>query len=146
MHELADGEEDRSDGFIVAGKLFVEPSFELCEAASQFPVRSEHLTQLDEGAHYIDTHFDGARAAQDRGGHDSAVLGEGVGRKARIAMLPGTGRILRPVQGYCLGLGQSEYEIRGEARGIAFDLLVEALGSHPVERGEFGIEQNPMAA
>ena len=33
------------------------------------------------------------------------------------------------VQGYRLGRGQPEYEIRGEARGIALDLLVEALGS-----------------
>jgi len=33
------------------------------------------------------------------------------------------------VQGYRLGRGQPEYEIRGEARGIALDLLIEALGS-----------------
>ena len=65
VHELTNGREDGGDGFIVDGELFVEPSFELCEAAGQFPVRSEHLTQLDEGAHYIDAHFDGARAAQD---------------------------------------------------------------------------------
>ena len=54
------------------------------------------------------------------------MFGEGVGREARIAMLLGTGRILRPVQSYCLGRGQPEYEIRWEARGIALDLLVEA--------------------
>ena len=51
-------------------------------------------------------------------------------------MFLGTGRILRPVQTYCLGLGQAEYEIRREARGIALDLLVEALGSHAIEGGE----------
>jgi hypothetical protein len=62
VHELADGGEYRGDGFIVDGELFVEPSFELCEATGQFPVRSEHLSQLDEGAH-LDAHFDGARAA-----------------------------------------------------------------------------------
>ena len=73
------------------------------------------------------------------------MLGEGVGRKARIAMLLGTGRILRPVQSYCLGLGQAEYEIRREACGIALDLLVEALGSHAIESGELGIEQYPLA-
>jgi hypothetical protein len=61
-------------------------------------------------------------------------------------MLSGTGRILRPVQSYCLGLGQVEYEIRGEARGISLDLLVEALGSHAIESGELGIGQHPMAA
>ena len=53
-------------------------------------------------------------------------------------MLLGTGRILRPVQSYCLGRGQPEYEIRWEARGIALDLLVEALGSHAIEGGELG--------
>jgi len=63
VHELADGGEDGGDGFIVDGELFVEPGFELCEATSQFPVRRKHLAQLDEGAHHVDAHFDGARAA-----------------------------------------------------------------------------------
>jgi hypothetical protein len=63
VHELADSREDGGDGFIVAGELLVEPGFELCEAAGQFPIGSEHLAQLDEGAHYVDGHFDGARAA-----------------------------------------------------------------------------------
>jgi hypothetical protein len=74
------------------------------------------------------------------------MFGEGVGREARIAMLLGTGRILRRVQSYCLRRGQAEYEIRREARSISLDLLVEALGSHAVEGGELGIEQHPMAA
>ena len=48
------------------------------------------------------------------------MLGEGVGRKTRIAMLLRTGRILRPVQSYCLGPGQAEYKVRWEARGIVW--------------------------
>jgi hypothetical protein len=68
------------------------------------------------------------------------------GRAARMAMLLRTGRILRPVQSYSLGLGQAEDEIRGEARRIAFNLLVEALDSHAIEGGELGIEQHPIAA
>jgi hypothetical protein len=63
VHELANGGEDGGNGFIMDGESFVEPSFELCEAAGQFPVRSEHLSELDEGAHHVDAHFDGARAA-----------------------------------------------------------------------------------
>ncbi|HWG72119.1 MAG TPA: hypothetical protein VN692_22095 [Steroidobacteraceae bacterium] len=47
VHELANGAEDGGNGFIVAGELFIEPGFELCEAAGQFPVPSEHLAQLD---------------------------------------------------------------------------------------------------
>ena len=39
------GKEDGGDGFIVARELFVEAGFELCEAAGQFPVRSERPVQ-----------------------------------------------------------------------------------------------------
>ena len=85
VHELADGSEDGGDGFIVDGELFVEPDFELCKTARQFLVRSEHLTKLDEGAHHIDTHFDRARAVEDRRSHDRAMFGEGVRRV--LAML-----------------------------------------------------------
>jgi hypothetical protein len=46
VHELASGGKDGGNSFIMDG----EPSFELCEAAGQFPVRSEHLSELDEGA------------------------------------------------------------------------------------------------
>ena len=37
-----------------------------------------------------------AGAVQDVGGHDHPVFGEGVGWKARVAVLLGTGRKLRP--------------------------------------------------
>src|ERR1700723_768158 len=89
MHELADGREYRGDGFIMDGKLFVEPGFELCEAPGQLLVRSEHLAQLDKGAHHADAHFDGARAIQNRCGHDRAVFREDV--RQVLAMLAAAG-------------------------------------------------------
>jgi hypothetical protein len=89
-------------------------------------------------------YFDGTRAVEDHGGHDRAMLGEGVRRRARIAMLLGTGRILRPVQCLCLRACEAEYEIRREAIGIALDLLVEALGGDAIEGSEFGIQQCAM--
>jgi hypothetical protein len=97
VHELSDGREDGGDGFIVSGELFVEPCFELREAAGQFLVGAEQLAQLHEGAHHVDAHLDGARAVEDRGGHDRAVLGEGV--RQVLAMLAAAfweGRNLRP--------------------------------------------------
>jgi hypothetical protein len=69
-----------------------------------------------------------------------AVLGETVGREARVAVLQGTGRKMRPVQGLGLGAGEAEHEILREALSVALDLLVQALGSYAVEGGEIGIE------
>ena len=34
-----------------------------CASDAPIPSRSEHLAQLDKGAHDVDAHFDGARAA-----------------------------------------------------------------------------------
>ena len=70
-------------------EFFVEPGFELREATGQFPVRSEHLAKLDEGAHHVDAHFDGASAVENRRGHDCAVFCEDV--RQVLAMLAAAG-------------------------------------------------------
>ncbi len=62
----------------MGGEPIIKPSFELCEATSQFLVRSEHLAQLNKGAHHVDAHLDGARAVKNRGGHDHAMFGEDI--------------------------------------------------------------------
>jgi hypothetical protein len=49
------------------------------------PPQTPTLTQPHEGAHEV--HLDRAGAAEDRSGHDGAVLSERVGRESRIAML-----------------------------------------------------------
>ena len=39
-----------------------------------------------------------------------------------------------------------EHEVGGEARPIATDRLVQALGLDPVELGEIGVQQDALAA
>ena len=63
------------------------------------------------------------------------MLGEGERRKSRVAVLLGTGRNLRPVQDLDFGSREPKQEILGEARGVALDLLVQALGGDVIERG-----------
>jgi len=53
---------------------------------------------LIELARDNDSHLDGGWANWNRGGRDGAVLGEGVGRESRGAVLLRTGHILRPVR------------------------------------------------
>lgn len=53
-----------------------------------------------------------------------------------------TGRKLRPVQ--CLGLHprETEEEVSGKPVAIAFDLFVQPLCGHSLERSQFGIEDD----
>src|SRR2546429_9320983 len=64
----------RSDGLVVGLQL----AFELIEFLREILVRGEDLPQLYERAHDIDAHRHSARRAQNVGGLDGAVLGEGV--------------------------------------------------------------------
>ena len=57
------------------------------------------------------------------------MLREGVGRDPRVAVLLGTGRILRPVQRLCLGSRETEYEVFWKSPGVTLDLLIDAFGS-----------------
>ena len=72
------------------------------------------------------------------------MLGEAVGRKSRVAVLLGTGRNLRPVQSLGLGPVEPEHEIFRKARGVALDLLVQALGGDAVEAGKLGIQGSAL--
>jgi hypothetical protein len=69
-------------------------SLEFIELASERGVRGQEFSQSHEGTDYKDAHLDGAGAAQDGGGHDGTVLGQGVGRESWVA-----------VQCLCLGSG-----------------------------------------
>ena len=79
VHELTDGREHGGDRLVMRGELFLDACLELIEAASEILVRSEEFAELHERAHNVDAHLDGAWTAEDVGGLDGAVLGEGVG-------------------------------------------------------------------
>ena len=80
MHEFSDRREDGGDGFIVLGEFFVDPGFELCKSPGEFLVRAEQFPHPHESTHDLDVDGDGAVAAEDRGEHGHALLGEGVRR------------------------------------------------------------------
>ena len=42
--------------------------------------------------------------------------------------------------------GELEHEIRRKLLGIAFDCLIESLGFHPIQRGQIGIDNDPLTA
>jgi hypothetical protein len=83
VHELTNGAQDRGDGFVVSGEIPVESGFELIEAPAEFAVRSKQLAHPDERSHDLDVDGNRALAAQSRGKHRNALLGEGSGRLAR---------------------------------------------------------------
>src|SRR4051812_2358035 len=83
-----------------------------------------------------------AGAVQDGGGHDGAMFGERERREARATGLLGTGRKMRPVQGFCLLGGEAEHEILRKPPGVALDLFVQALGGDAVERGQVCVEDD----
>jgi hypothetical protein len=55
------------------------------------------------------------------------VLGETAGWDARVAVLQGTGRKMRPVQDLGLGAAEAEHEILGETLGVALDCSFRRL-------------------
>ena len=146
MHELADRREHGGDGLIVRGELLLDACFECIVAPGQFLVGADPLAQLHECPHDVEAHLDGAGAVEDGGGHDGAVLGEGERRKTRVAVLLGTGRKMRPVQGIGLLGREPEHEILRKPPRVALDLLVQALGGDAVEGGEVRIEDDALTA
>jgi len=50
------------------------------KAQGQFPVGAEEFPQVHKCAHDVNAHLHCARAVQNGGRHDGAVLGEGVGQ------------------------------------------------------------------
>jgi hypothetical protein len=62
--------------------------FEQVELGGEPGARQEHLAELDEGADNEKARLDGARAVQDRGSHNRAVLDEGTRQLRRKADVP----------------------------------------------------------
>ena len=58
------------------------------ELAGQVGILLEHLTEAHEGAHDLDVHLHGARAAQHARQHGHALLGEGVGQVLDVLASP----------------------------------------------------------
>ena len=81
FHELANRIEDREDLVVV----ILEFVFELVDFGGELVVGGEELAKLDEGADDEEAGFDGLGAVKDGGGHDGAVLGEGIGEGTRAA-------------------------------------------------------------
>ncbi|MCM2289107.1 MAG: hypothetical protein NDI67_08775 [Sulfuritalea sp.] len=69
--------------------------------------------------YHIDGHIHRVRAVEHEAGHHRPMLDKRQGRKARIAVLLGTGRKLRPVQRLDFLERQPEHEIRRESLRIA---------------------------
>ena len=66
--------------------VFKQLPVDLGEPLEDDLVGHEFVAQADEGADDIDAHLDRTGAAQDRGGHDGAVFGEGPREFASAAM------------------------------------------------------------
>lgn len=95
VRQLPDDRKDGLDGILVVLVL----ALELIEFAGERGVGDEQSSQLHEGAYDVGAHLNRTEAAEDRGGHDGAMVGEGVGRKSRIAMLLMTGLTFRTSPG-----------------------------------------------
>jgi hypothetical protein len=87
-----------------------------------------------------------ARAIKYGGQHGHAVLGEGIRKKAGIAVFLGTGRNLRPVERCGLFDRKPEHEIGREAAQVTFYLFVEALRGYLVEPGQVRVEHHFLTA
>src|SRR3989338_7394435 len=75
-HELSDGFKDYLE-------LLVVLALQIGEFAGQPCVRSQQLPESHEGPYDFNVDLDGTRTPQDAGEHRHALLGEGVGRRAR---------------------------------------------------------------
>jgi hypothetical protein len=65
-----------------------EPLFVLCQPLGQVFMRGEEFAQVNERAHHMDGNLCRTRTAEDRGGHDGAVLGEGEWRILAVPAAP----------------------------------------------------------
>jgi len=70
--------------------MTVEPdgefTFQFGQLAREFLRAAEQFAHLHESPHHKDAHADGLRTVEDVGGHDRAVFGESVGKKAASAV------------------------------------------------------------
>ena len=75
-----------------------ERLIDFSEALEDGGVSRKLLADFDESQNNKDAHSDRVGTVQDIGRLQGAVLGEGVWAIARVTMLRGTGRKLRPVR------------------------------------------------
>lgn len=66
--------------------MFEEFFVDLGEAAEDAEVGADLFAHLDEGADEVEAHLHGLFAAEDGGGHEAAVLGEGPRQSAESTM------------------------------------------------------------
>jgi len=66
----------------------IDSLFELRELPGQLLMGGKELAELHEGADHVNANLDGSRTVQDIGGHDGAVLGEGVGEVFAVRAAP----------------------------------------------------------
>ena len=142
--QVAERDDDVADVLIVAGEAF----FEFFQLVGQFAVGGEQLAEADKGADHEDAHLHGPGRVEDIGGHDRAVLGEGVGQDRGKLETVEVVAICNHL-GFLFG-GDLEHEIFREpvavAVAVAVDLLVQPLGGNSVKLGQVGVEHNPLAA
>jgi hypothetical protein len=136
VHYLANGHKHHFE----AGVIF---PFQLFEFAGQLFVRRKNRSYPDKSLHHLNTRLNCHRAVQDACQHHHAVLREGVGRKARVAVLLGTGRNLRPVQLPHFPGRKAKHEILRKAGMVAFNLLVEPFRRYPIDLSEVRVEHDP---
>ena len=111
LHYFTDRGEERPKllGVVVkTATLASDLALERGQRRGQILVGLRDLAKAIEGSHDADAGGNGDRRPEDGREHDGAVLGEGKGREFWIAMLLGTGRKLRPVQGVHFYSGKPE--------------------------------------
>ncbi len=74
-HQITDGVDDLDNLLVVT----FEPALQFVELGGQFLMRGEVLADAHKGEDNQHADLYGFLAAQDVGGHDDAVLGEGIG-------------------------------------------------------------------
>ena len=132
------GREKLLDMFIMAGDL----AFECGQSGGQVFMSGHEPPKTVEGSDDLDAGGNGDRRPEDGREHDGAVLGEGKGREFWIAMLLGTGRNLRPVQGVHFYSGKPEHEVARKSLFVSSNLFVEAFGSNAIDPREICIEHD----
>ena len=139
IHQLADGFENSNNDFVMS----IEFSLQLAELHGEVLVGGYGFSKSHECAHHVNASLHRSRAVQNHRGHDCAVFRECMRPEARVPMLLGTSRILRPVQRFHFGFRKPKEKVPWEPIEVVLDLFVEALRGDAVQSSEVDVEQNP---
>jgi hypothetical protein len=139
LHELLDGGNDSADRFVVIAKS----PFEFRDLMGQFLVRRQKLSQLDERPHDEDASLNRPRRVKDTGGHNGAVLGEGIwdrprkanSLQARIAF--GENRLF--------GSLELKQKVARKAFSISFDGAVQRPCGYSVQGSQVAVEDYSLS-